>query len=77
MRRLVLLTSAIVLPLGAACSGKPEAPPPARTPEQQRAVDSTVGASALPGAGGVRNALAASDSAAARKRIADSIAANP
>jgi hypothetical protein len=64
--------------LGAsACAKGDETPPPPRTPEQQRAVDSTIGASSLPGAGGVRNALAASDSAAKRRALADSLARNP
>ena len=67
---------AVVL-IGAACSKKEEAPPPPRSAAQQRTVDSTVGASRLPGAGGVRNALAASDSATKRKALLDSLAQNP
>jgi hypothetical protein len=63
--------------LGAACSSEPEPPPPPRTAEQQRVVDSTVGASRLPGAQGVRGALAASDSAAARAARLDSISKAP
>jgi predicted outer membrane protein len=78
MRRPLISAAALLALAALGCGGKSEeTPAPPRTPEQQRAVDSTIGASALPGAGGVRNALAASDSAAARKRVADSIAANP
>lgn len=45
--------------------------------EARRAQDSTLGASRLPGAGGVRGALRAADSAAARRQRADSLAATP
>lgn len=74
MRRALLFVPIIVL--AAACA-KEEAPRPPRTAEEQRAVDSTVGASALPGAGGVRGALAAQDSAAARRAQLDSMPKNP
>jgi hypothetical protein len=40
----------------------------------QRQRDSAIGASKLPGAGGVRGALGASDSAAARNARLDSVA---
>lgn len=59
-----------------ACSGE-TSPPPPRTAAQQRTVDSTVGASALPGAGGVRGALAAQDSAKAKQALLDSMLKNP
>ena len=72
MAAVVVLGSAIN-----ACSKTEETPPPPRSAEQQRAVDSTIGASRLPGAGGVKNALAVSDSAARRKAEIDSIARNP
>lgn len=62
--------------IGAACSKKEEPPPP-RTDAQKRAADSTLGASRLPGAPGVRNALAVSDSAARRKAMLDSMAREP
>jgi hypothetical protein len=39
----------------------------------QRSRDSTIGASSLPGAGGVRGALKAADSAAARNSRIDSL----
>jgi hypothetical protein len=69
----IVLAATIV----AACSDKPAEQPAQRTPEQQRAIDSTIGASALPGAQGVRGALAASDSAARRKALHDSLADVP
>lgn len=73
MRLAVLACSLLV---AAACGGKPDAPP-ARSAEEQRAVDSTVGASGLPGAQGVRGAMAASDSAAKRARELDSLSKLP
>jgi hypothetical protein len=75
MRRLLCLS--VLLVVGAACGAKPDAPPAQRSAAEQRAVDSTIGASALPGSQGVRGALAATDSAAARARTLDSIAKNP
>jgi hypothetical protein len=74
MRSLILVTA--LLGAVSACGQKSEEPPP-RTAAEQRAVDSTVGASRLPGAGGVRSALQASDSAAARARLLDSLSRNP
>lgn len=71
--RTVLLVGLLV----AACGDSKPAPATQRTPEQQRTADSTIGASGLPGAGGVNKALAASDSAAARNRVLDSIAKAP
>ena len=46
-----------------------------RVPEDERARDSTIGASQLPGAQGVRGALRTADSAAARRSREDSVAA--
>lgn len=73
MRRMGLLLAVLAF---AACGGGKE-------PERGTAVrrdtltrrqrDSTIGASRLPGAGGVRGALRAQDSAAARRARADSI----
>lgn len=78
MKRPILLLAIVAAgALGVACSDKPAEQPAQRTPEQQRAIDSTVGASALPGAQGVRGALAAADSAARRKALHDSLAALP
>lgn len=74
MRQILVLGIAFVL--GTACGQKPEDAPP-RTAEEQRKVDSIVGASRLPGAGGVRNALRASDTAAARQRLLDSLSKVP
>ena len=78
MRHILTLSSLAALTLAAACGSSSEAPkPPPRTAAQQRTVDSTLGASNLPGARGVTGALAVSDSAAAKRRMEDSIAANP
>lgn len=68
---------ASLLTVGAACGAKPEAAPAQQAPAERRVIDSTIGASGLPGAQGVRGALAATDSAAARARTLDSIAKNP
>lgn len=73
-----VISSFAALTLAVACSPKPEeAKAPPRTPEQQRAIDSTIGASALPGARVVRGALAVSDSAAAKRKLEDSLANTP
>ena len=78
MRQLVALSLVALTTLAAACGSKPEAPKaPPRTTAEQRMVDSALGASALPGARGVKGALAVSDSAAAKRRMEDSIANNP
>lgn len=74
MRKIVMVFAALAAVAG--CGAKEEPRPP-RTAEEQRKVDSTVGASALPGAGGVRGALAAQDSAKAKQAQLDSIAKNP
>ncbi len=72
--RLVVLLGLIA----AAACGAIDAPPPAeRTAAEKRAADSTIGASRLPGAGGVQGALRVSDSAAARARAIDSLAQTP
>ena len=47
-----------------------------RAPVSQRALDSTIGASGLPGARGVSGALRASDSATARANRVDSVASD-
>jgi hypothetical protein len=60
--------------LVAACSTDTDRTQPART---QRERDSAIGASSLPGAGGVRGALGANDSAAARNARLDSLANQP
>ena len=74
MRRLIVIASVLLV---AACGGKSEEPAPTRTKEQQRAVDSTIGASALPGARGVQGAMKAADSADARNRQLDSLSKLP
>ena len=64
--------------IGAACGKKEEAPKaPPRTAAEQRKIDSTIGASKLPGAHGVQGAMKAADSAAARQKVLDSIAKAP
>ncbi len=56
---------------GCGSNGGAEQP---REPQTQRQRDSAIAESGLPGAGGVRGALDAADSAAARRARADSIA---
>jgi hypothetical protein len=68
---------AIVFIIGSCSNGSDTAPPPPRDAAAQRAVDSTVGASKLPGAQGVQGALKAQDSAAARQRQLDSLSKAP
>lgn len=53
---------------------RPAPPPVARTPAEERARDSTIGASKLPGAQGVSGALRAADSGSARRAREDSVA---
>ena len=71
MRIAIALVAALV-----GC-GDSQPAPAQRSPTEQRVADSTIGASGLPGAGGVNKALAASDSAKARNRALDSIANFP
>jgi hypothetical protein len=70
--RRLLINSALIV-TAAACGAGKEEPPPTRSAEEQRTVDSTVGASAK----GVRGAMAASDSAAKRARERDSLSRLP
>ena len=70
MARIVCWAVMAGLALGA-CSSKRSDSAPARS---QRERDSILGASQLPGARGVRGALGAADSAAARNARIDSIA---
>ena len=70
MARIVCWAVTVGLALGA-CSSKRSDSTPARS---QRERDSILGASQLPGARGVRGALGAADSAAARNARIDSIA---
>lgn len=58
--------AALLAPLLIGCS-KPPSDPATRDSAQQRQHDSMLGASRLPGAGGVRGALRVADSAAARR----------
>ncbi|GAC1477236.1 MAG: hypothetical protein NVS1B4_19570 [Gemmatimonadaceae bacterium] len=68
----LLLTAALLYAAACANGGAGD-----RARLTQRERDSTIGASSLPGAGGVRRALGASDSAVARNARLDSVAANP
>jgi hypothetical protein len=65
----VWLCLAVILGMG--CSSKPQS---SRSRASQREKDSVIGASKLPGAQGVRGALGAADSAAARNARLDSVA---
>jgi hypothetical protein len=65
------VTLAVLLLLALGCSSPERAP--AEDPDAQRARDSAIGASKLPGAAGVRGALRASDSASARRAREDSV----
>lgn len=70
--RLVLLV--LLLAGGTGCSGGEPDPDPATAEElTRRQRDSIIGESRLPGAGGVRGALEASDAAAARAAAHDSV----
>jgi hypothetical protein len=64
--------STLLLLLLGACGGSARQKP--LTTQQERALDSTIGQSRLPGAAGVRGALRIADSAAARRNRLDSIA---
>jgi hypothetical protein len=77
MRLALCLTAVALVVSAAACGDKPAEQAPPRTAAQQRTIDSTVGASKLPGAQGVRGALAASDSMAAYNKTLDSLAKAP
>ena len=70
MRRIVASSAGIALVLTVAACGRKEQPRPATT-ERQR--DSVLGASKVPGAGGVGAALRVSDSAAAHQAQVDSV----
>lgn len=65
----IVLSLAVVF-LAACGGGKDESAPPLT----KRQSDSILGASKIPGAAGVRGALAAEDSMEARRKRADSIA---
>lgn len=72
-----LLAVLVAFAVGAACSDKPQESAPPRSAAEQRRIDSTVGASKLPGSKGVQGALRASDSAAARAKVLDSLSRTP
>jgi hypothetical protein len=64
-------TPAVLLLVALGCSS-PEREP-TDDPDTLRARDSTIGASKLPGAAGVRGAIRAADSASARRAREDSV----
>lgn len=70
------LIAVVFISLTLACGSEEAADRPLDA-ESRRARDSVLGESALPGAGGVKGALKAADSAAARRALADSLAREP
>lgn len=72
--RVVLAGLLLTLTLG--CTLR-DAPEDSGDPQTQRARDSVLGASRLPGAAGVRGALDVADSAAARRAREDAVAEDP
>jgi hypothetical protein len=74
MLRMLTQASLILLLTSAACSPQPDG---SKRSLSQRERDSVLGASRLPGAAGVRGALRAEDSAAARNARLDSLASQP
>lgn len=64
----------LALPVLLVVAGGCRKPSDHAPPADQRARDSAIGASRLPGAQGVRGALRVSDSAAARRAREDSVA---
>jgi hypothetical protein len=75
MRSVPFMASLALLLLGTGCGPKPDEG--SKPPRTERERDSVIGASRLPGAGGVRGALRESDSAAARNARLDSVANQP
>lgn len=77
IHHLLGFAAAFAIVLIMSCAKDSDSPPPPRTAEQQRAVDSTIGASKLPGAKGIQGALKVADSAAARAARLDSLSKAP
>ncbi len=74
MRRVLIMGTLLATLVG--CS-RPADRPNARDDRSERQRDSVLGASQLPGAAGVRHALEASDSGAARRNREDSVTPGP
>jgi hypothetical protein len=72
----MLLAGTLLLSAPGACAS-PSARPDARTERSERQRDSVLGASRIPGAVGVRRALEASDSGAARRTREASVDSAP
>jgi hypothetical protein len=73
---LLVLLLILLVPLAAAtgcAGGEPDSDPATAEELTRRQRDSIIGESRLPGAGGVRGALEASDAAAARAAALDSV----
>ncbi len=73
MPRTLVPASLVLLLTSAACSSSNDS----KRPATERERDSILGASQVPGATGVRGALRAQDSAAARNTRLDSVANQP
>jgi hypothetical protein len=73
--RCAFITGTLLLVLTGCSRSADRASAPNQRSERQR--DSVLGASRLPGAAGVRHALEASDSGAARRRREDSASSSP
>jgi hypothetical protein len=73
MPRSIVLASMVLLLVSGCAQGKDRS----KRPATERERDSVLGASRLPGATGVRGALRAQDSAAARNSRLDSVANQP
>lgn len=74
------IAAGLAMLLCLACSGGPDAEPTSEQPpseDARRQADSALAESAIPGARGVRGAMNAADSAAARNARLDSLASEP
>lgn len=72
-----MMSAVVWLVIGAACAGGAGEEGAAGDTLTRRERDSLIGQSRLPGAQGVRGAMRAADSAAARAARADSVSGNP
>jgi len=77
VRLLHMMVAVVWFTVGTACGGGAEEGAAAQDTLTRRERDSLIGQSRLPGAQGVRGAMRAADSAAARAARADSISGNP
>lgn len=77
VRMLHMMVAVVWLAVGTACGGGSGDGSAGQDTLTRRERDSLIGQSRLPGAQGVRGAMRAADSAAARAARADSISGNP